>query len=277
MTASSRTHDRYLGIRPGDLDGKSYATYWNPRMAPLPDDVRDALAHGPVAAPLLPTLADAPREFESNVTSLEIGFALAAEGGMHVALRTAMPQVSPEMIDWWFGWHSDEPHRYKLWHPRAHVHAKWHVAPTANATGRARYVGCTSCVDEYIGSQLGSYLIRFVPPEELGFDSRLLSDPRQATAICARIGFAAAPLDFGHLVHYVTRTEGGAEMRSRFWVGGPYARARRGGPIADLAVTAVKRIMKPTAQDGYGLLVHCSQEMSHLATFLPRLYAELTR
>jgi len=31
--------------------------------------------------------------------------------------------------------------------------------------------------------------------------------------------------------------------------------------------------MKPTAAQGYELLVHCSQEMTHLAGFLPALHA----
>ena len=32
----------YLGMKPGDLDGKPYAKYWNPEMKPLPDYVQNA-------------------------------------------------------------------------------------------------------------------------------------------------------------------------------------------------------------------------------------------
>jgi hypothetical protein len=67
------------------------------------------------------------------------------------------------MVDWWFGWHGEEPQRYKLWHPRAHLHACW----TEPGTG---YVGRTSVVDEYIGTSLRRASIRFVPasaPERL--------------------------------------------------------------------------------------------------------------
>jgi hypothetical protein len=37
----------------------------------------------------------------------------------------------------------------------------------------------------------------------------------------------------------------------------------------------VQRVLKPDAQQAAALLVHCSQEMSHLASFLPAIYAEL--
>ena len=275
MTNPSAPSDRHLGMRPGDLDGKPYAGYWNPQMAPLPERAREALAHGPVAAPLLPPLAFAAKSIETPDGGLENGFCLAAGGALHIAIFTDMPGVSPEMVDWWFGWHSDEPERYKLWHPRAHVHAEWRQPPAPAARGRDRYVDCVSCVDEYIGSEMGSYAIRFVPPGELGLDEGRLSDPKQATAVCARVGFANIPFDFGYLAHYVSRAERGVEMRSRFWIGGLHTAARRGGIAGDLAVAVVRRFMKPTASEGSALLVHCSQEMSHLASFLPRLFAEL--
>jgi hypothetical protein len=42
----------YLGMRPGDLDKKWYAKYWNPKMAPLPDHIKEAVLLGPQAWPL---------------------------------------------------------------------------------------------------------------------------------------------------------------------------------------------------------------------------------
>ncbi|MFO0946610.1 MAG: hypothetical protein U1D30_11785 [Planctomycetota bacterium] len=290
----SRAVRKHLGIQPGDLENKPYAKYWNPLMAPLPEHAREALAQGPIAPPMLPAFADAAMVFETSSAALENGFALSPEGALHVAIRTEMPECLPGMVDWWFGWHSEEPQRYKLWHPRAHVHAEWRpnsvaaatrgasevLNPSGNETVQAsairdRYVGRTSCVDEYVGSTLGSYFIRFLNPAELGLDLARLADPRIGTAICARIGFANLPFDFGYLAHYVTRTPGGSVMQSRFWIGGDYARPRRGGLAADLALRVTKRIMRPSARDGAELLVHCSQEMSHLASFLPKLHAEL--
>lgn len=272
--ASGRRKRRYLGIREGDLAGKSYARFWKPVVSRMSDEV-DKVKSGSSPESCFYPFTNAASMFELRRFSPENAFCVAADGSVRVNCRTWMPGVSPEMIDWWFGWHSDEPERYKLWHPQAHVHAEWHTPPPAGATGRARYVGRTSYVDEYIGRRLGSYAIRFVPPESLGFDAMLLADPREATAVCARIGFARIPLDFGWLVHYVTRTDAGCEMRSRFWVGGPHTALRTGGRLGGAASRLIRRVAAPKEENARELLTHCSQEMSHLATFLPGLFAEL--
>jgi hypothetical protein len=266
---------RYLGMRPADLDGKAYAKHWNPTMAPLPAYVREAIAHGPVASPLLPPLERAPDLLARGYHELEDGIALQPGGALHVAVRTEMPRTSPAMVDWWFGWHSAEAPRYKLWHPRAHVHAAWRTPKPPGLRGRAAYVGRVSIVDEYVGSELGRYAIGFVAPASLGFDETALADPERATVVCARVGFAKAPFDFGYLVHHVRLVAGGAEMRSRFWLGGRHAAVRRGGVAGAVAARAAGRLLAPGAAEGLALLVHCSQEMSHLASFLPGLYAEL--
>ncbi len=272
------THPRpdrplHLGLGAAELEGKPYARFWRPAMAPLAAHVREALLVGPVAEPLLPRLEDVAGMLEGGDGPLEDGFGFARDGAAVIACRTAMPGCAPSMVDWWFGWHGAEPQRYKLWHPRAHVHAAWDAPDAPGSTGRARYVGRTSFVDEYVGSRMNHVTIRFVRPVELGLDEARL-DPEVATAVCARIGFAAAPVDLGWLVHHVRRVPGGAEMRSRFWLGGRHAGVRAGvlGPAASWVARKVKRA---TLADCAALLVHCAQEMSHLAGFLPALHPEL--
>jgi hypothetical protein len=266
---------RALGLNPDELRGKPYAAFWNPTMAPLAAHVRDALARGPIAPPLLPPLASAPRLLAPGDHAVETGFTLDGRGALHVAVQTDMPGASPAMLDWWFGWHGSEAARYKLWHPRAHVHAAWGAPAREGTRGRARYVGRISYVEEYIGGRAGRYAIRFVPPTEVGLDAEALADPEESTAICARVGFADYPVDFGYLIHHVRRTERGAEMRSRFWVGGPYAGARSGSRAGAIAARIARVVRRPSAHDGHALLVHCAEEMAHLASFLPRLYAAL--
>jgi hypothetical protein len=261
----------YLGVRAGDLDGKPYAKYWNPQMAPLSPHAREAVVVGPVASALLPPLAEAPRLLESGDQELENGFGLCDDGSLHVAVRTEMPNVAPAMWDWWFGWHSDEPQRYKLWHPRAHVYAAWD-RPPSGAAGRERYLGRVSFVDEYLGSELSRIAVQFVPPALLGFNEGALGD---GALICARIGFTDHPLDFGWLIHHVRRVAGGAEMRSRFFIGGAHGAVRGAGRAGEVAARAIGRFVKPTLDNGRDLLVHCAQEMAHLAAFLPALHDEL--
>ncbi len=63
-------------------------------------------------------------------------------------------------------------------------------------------------------------------------------------------------------------------MRSRFWLGGPGVAPRRDLPVVGRAVPAlVRRLVPLGARQAGELLVHCAQEMAHLAALLPELYA----
>ena len=264
---------RHLGWSEADLASKPYARFPNPRLAPLPDHIRAALHRGPVPEPLLPRLEAASENLFGAAPVLEDGFTLTTGGAIHVTARTDLPGVTPAMIDWWFGWHNDSPERYKLWHPQAHVHAAWLEPPPAGSRGRARYVGHTSIVDEYIGSNLIRAAIRFVNPKTLGFTDTSLDNQKQATIVCARTGLGDFPIDVGYLAHHFRRTATGSEMRSRFWIGGRYA-AGRGGAIGAALARAGRLVMRPTEADARALFVHCAEEMQHLASFLPGIFGE---
>lgn len=259
---------RRLGWSDNELATLPYARFWNPVMADISADAHRAVANSPMAEELFPPMAEAI----GSIVDAEVqnGFAVASSGEVYVNLVTEMPDVTPGMIDWWFGWHSDSPERYKLWHPQAHVHAQWAEQPPAESTGRARYVGSTSQVDEYLGSALFRGAIQFRRPEELGLVDAAVAGGVDATAVCARIGLVDMPIDMGYLAHHVAAVPGGSVMRSRFWAGGEYLAARTTSLRA--AIPVAKRVIGLTELDARSLLVHCSQEMTHLASFLPALY-----
>lgn len=270
MRTSKAVPGRHLGWSDADLKAKPYARFWRPQMAPLAGHARLALDQGPLAEPLLPPLSRANEMFAGE--GVENGFALTADGGMRIAIRTEMPDVTPAMVDWWFGWHSDSPERYKLWHPNAHVHAAWRKAPRANTRGRERYIGQTSIVDEFIGSGLLRLAISFIPASELALNDETLHDAAKATAICAHSTLAGVPIKAGYLAHLVQARSGGAVMRSRFWIGGALVAPLH--PLAAPIAAMARRQLQSTESDARALLVHCAQEMAHLAAFLPALYRE---
>ena len=270
MKSSKPISGRYLGYRAAD-HALPYARFFNPNLAPLAPHVCAALDRGGVPDLLLPDIDQAAQNLFGDALVLEDGFVLTKDGGMRVSVRTDMPGVTPAMVDWWFGWHGDAPAKYKLWHPQAHVHVGWRDPPPSGASGRALYVGQTSLVDEYIASDLIRGSIRFVPPARFGFTDPRLDDDRQATIVCARIGLGDAPIDVGYLAHHVRAVPGGSEMRSRFWMGGKHVGGRN--LIGGLAAGLAKRVLRLTEADARALLVHCAQEMPHLAAFLPELYA----
>ena len=262
----------YLGYRDADFD-TPFARFFDPDMAPVASHVVSALDEGPQAPKLLTPLDSVGALLEGDEPT-ENGYALCRDGSVRIAVHTVMPGVTPEMWDWWFGWHGSDSRRYKLWHPRAHLYVQWADSGEADRRGRARYVGRTSFVDEYLGSTLALATIRFVAPAELGFDESKL-DPVRQTVICARVGSSQHPVEIGYLVHHVRTTDAGAEMRSRFWIGGTHIEARAQGAPVRKAVAAVgRRLFTPTETNARELLVHCAKEMAHLAARLAEIYGE---
>jgi hypothetical protein len=96
-----------------------------------------------------------------------------------------------------------------------------------------------------------------------------LEDVGDGSAICARLGSADVPVEVGWLVHHVRSTLDGAEMRSRYWMGGRHVAVRHGNRLTDGVIRPVAGRQLPNPRD---LLVHCAQEMNYLAGFLPQLY-----
>jgi len=257
--------ETYLGYRPDDGDTE-WGSFFNPEMAPLPRHIVTALEHGPQADEVLLALDDVATLLDDGYHATENGYGRTRDGGLQVSARTDMPRVTPAMWDWWFGWHGSDARRYKLWHPRAHVSAQWR-----DPGPDGRYIGRTSLVQEYIGSNYAKIGISFIEPAVLGIDRGKLEDAG-AVAVCARVGSVELPVDIGWLVHYIRPTADGAEMRSRFWKGGPHVAVRGGNRLTDTAVRVLVARQLPDPRD---LLVHCAQEMNHLAAFLPDLYKKL--
>jgi hypothetical protein len=227
-------------------------------MASLPRHVVEALEHGPQAEPTLPTFGDLPAMLNEGYQQTENGYGVLRDGGVQVSVRTDMPGVTPQMWAWWFGWHGSDARRYKLWHPRAHVSARW-----SDGGGAGSHLGRTSLVQEYLGSTFSRPAIQFVEPSSLGLN------PADEVAICARLGSSDIPVDLGWLVHHVRPTPNGAEMRSRFWMGGRHVALRLGTSLAGRVLRPIAARQLPDPRD---LMVHCAQEMNHLAGFLPQLH-----
>jgi hypothetical protein len=252
--------DGYLGYRQADAQTR-WAEFFNPEMAPLPPHVVTALEHGPQAAPVLPEFDEAASLLQPGYEQTENGYGTLRDGGIQVSVRTDMPDVTPEMWSWWFGWHGSQSSRYKLWHPRAHVSARWD-----DDEPDGHYVGRTSLIEEYIGSKFTKGAISFVEPGTLRIDAKRLGTD---IAVCGRIGAADLPVDIGWLIHHVRSTPGGSEMRSRFWMGGRHVAVRGGNGLTDRVVRPIAARQLPGPRD---LLVHCAQEMNHLAKILPRIH-----
>ncbi|MEO1625422.1 MAG: FAD-binding protein, partial [Bacteroidota bacterium] len=245
-----------------------YKPFLREQMATIHKDI---LAHSETALPwgTLPDIDDMMQLEKAGNMAVETGFSLAPDGSIAVAVKTLMPTTTPQMWDWWFGWHGSENERYKLWHPQAHLSAKWADGRKDNC-----YIGRDSIIREYIGKDLLDAVIQFKSPLEFGFSHDAINRKDKAVYICAKIGHPKFPIDYGYLVHQVRQTAEGTEMRSRFWMSGKYVSARHDNFIHNTAVKVLQKFKSMPKNFGQDLLLHCAEEMSHLASILPQLHEE---
>ena len=98
-------------------------------------------------------------------------------------------------------------------------------------------------------------------------------------AVCARAGALEEPMNYSTMCHLVYDTEGGAEMRSVFWMGD--VSKREGNENVSsieglIANTWAARSMLIDDAMATNLMDHATEEMGILAGFLPDLYATET-
>lgn len=264
----------YEGMRPGDLEGKPYARFWQPEMSPLPVAVADALRAGKQGKALGLELSEAARLLEPGDLPLENGFADLDSGQTLVAVRTEMPGCTGAMFEWWMGWHTVEAERYKLWHPRDHVAngTREMLGDDPSLSDREKYM-TTHYVTEYIGGRRYEIRITFVDPAELFGEGADLTAGGTTALICGRVDLQDAPIHLGWLVHQIRECEGRTEMRSRFWLGVPEVLGSSKDDLRNklLGSAVVRRLLVPRTL-GRDMVVHCAMEMNHLARFLPQLF-----
>src|SRR5262245_39124394 len=66
-------------------------------------------------------LADVDRLLDPAPLPVETGWCFRSDRVGYVAVRTSLPGVSAEQVEWWFDWHPRDPDRYRAWHPLAHT------------------------------------------------------------------------------------------------------------------------------------------------------------
>ncbi|PKF74850.1 hypothetical protein CW752_07035 [Chryseobacterium sp. PMSZPI] len=172
------------------------------------------------------------------------------DGTGYVSSILEMKGVTPEMFDWWFTWHQLDPLRYKIWDH--YVHYDVAVGKKERETLLSDRIPIheknwevTHLINEDIGMGAADINIKFVSPEEFGFDMSQFKEPNVGTAICAK--------GFINMVHFVRRTKNGIELRSRFWL---------------------SKELNPTNNALRGLNYHALEEYTNLEKILPMLYKE---
>lgn len=172
---------------------------------------------------------------------LETGYYRLPNGQMHVAVLTQMPGCKAEMIEWWFG-HVLDNDSFKMWHPKSHLSLEWDKLHSPG-----HYIGSGCIVKVRMGGRNKKLRIHFHEPSEF-LDTSLFEKGKVRATICANI-YEVDKVPRGRMVHLVRDTEFDSEIRGRFW------------------------LYNSSEEEGGELMQQCIEKMSHLAAFLPNLYA----
>ena len=154
--------------------------YLSRPMTPPSAEVLIAIERGSigVADALLRTQLD--RLLDPAPLAAETGWCTFDDGIGYVAVRTPMPGVTGEMVEWWYMWNSRDPVRYQIWSPGAH---DWTHAEEKGGPARAkRHWGVVNYPVEDIGLGMSNLRIEFAPPSQLGFSSDAVDDVAEAAA-----------------------------------------------------------------------------------------------
>ena len=205
--------------------------------------------------------------------TVENGWCTLPDGVGFVAVRTSMPAVTGEMVDWWFDWHPRDPLRYRIWHPLAHFSNS--LEPPLEPSAKAHW-GAVHHPVEDVGTGRVRARIAFVAPAELGFADDALGDPHVATIVCGWVGDETRRVRHSVMAHVFLADGDGVVLRSHFWLGSairPYAP----GVIAGLAEQVLNRppVRRAALPAGLpqALARHCAEEYANLAAILPELHA----
>lgn len=244
-----------------------YAKYFFAPMAEIPQEKLD-IWHADMADPALATPIERRNDFlDDKDIKLPIGFTVAPNGTGFVANVTFMPGVTPEMIDWWFGWHCvGSDLRYKIWDPEDHYYARamqpdYVLDPKVPLNQKTW--GVTHDILENIGLGPDPLKLSFKKPSDLGYDMAKIGTSTCSTMVCA-VGVSGSP---AVMTHKAIAAESGIWFKSHFWMG--YGLNEQGEIVKLVPDGASVPEAVPRALFGHNI-----KEFSNLAAILPKVYAE---
>lgn len=256
----------------------SYSKYWYWTQLPL-----NPLSQELLREPMDPRYALAPENlnelFKPGYLERENGVCIMPNGTGYQANYIWMPNVTVDMIDWWYVWHFVRPPsvpedqgnlRYKIWCPQEHVDTGFEDeysrqrALDESLPLRVRRYGQKNFITESIDGGEGDNILHLHAichdPEDFGFDPKLVNLPENGTMVTAECG--------DDLSVYQFRPYGtGVEMRVRCYRG-MRLEGKKFVPVPGYNITFEQLV---------GMSNHVLVEYPNLARFLPELYAEESR
>ena len=232
----------------------------NKPLPQMPSEMKEALKVNQITK----TPFNCKNEILSNTElQTEVGFTKMDDDIYLVSMTCLMPNVTVEMIEWWFWWHTQDSLRYQVWYPGDHISIKYHKKDKYFFEGEKvpEFVPNTQLPVERIGGMKMPLRIDFVTPEEFGFSRQIMQENNIPKILCGHVGAFNNFVKHTEMAHIFKQTEDGLFMISRFWLG------------STMKNPLLKKIII-TEDMARGMAEHCCIEYRNLCEILPMLYAE---
>lgn len=240
---------------------KSYYKYYLEEMAEVPDELYKQAAQAKLTSDQVLSVHDVNLLFEPGYLPVERGYCALPDGTAYMANILFMPDVTPEMFDWWFAWHTLDSLRYKIWDREDHMYCMTRNPEQVRdprLSWREKYQNTLCDITEAFGPEPKDVVVPFVPPENMGFD------PAKLRTFDGTIIAMASEDSRTISCHFVRPVSGGVELRTRFWFG---MCLRNGKPERFDDSKLPEQLPK-------SLLLHNIKEFTNLARLLPRIFPE---
>ncbi len=272
------THD--LAKRPPltpEEEARPFAKYYYDEM-PRPNPGHFEMMNQPCDPAKAITPDEMNRLLDPGDLDVEIGWCNLPNGAGFIANRIIYPNITPEMIDWWFAWHPLENLRYRIWYPPQHGGLMLSPANRARILDDSvpvaeRNWGVIHHVTENCNCGMENIDINFMSPKDFGFDMTRWKKPYVST-FAGGFGWAVAVEKTDESItapaimcHIFRPHKDGLEHRTRFWMG-----YRFSGGKPELSLPPGIAVPPAAVQ---GLARHNVCEFTRFRDFLPRIYAEL--
>ncbi|MCY7172318.1 hypothetical protein MK516_07245 [Streptococcus gallolyticus subsp. gallolyticus] len=259
-----------------ELQKKSYYQYFNnPELEEISDQEIKQLIGKPQEAEGLSFKKRSilqNQDFEDEPS----GYYLLEDGGILFSCTTEVPNLTGDMMDWWFLWHQFDALRYALWNPEDHKGIRIIPENLKRFTNEKlpynqRLWGTNSYPFESMNGEDGGeeIEIKFVNPETVGYDNSKIG----STACQSIVVAPGLQEQGGHQVPiFMTETlrqgpQGDNVWVARWWLGCGVAEDG-----SDVIIDLPNR--EKIAQKAAMLVVHSRKEMQHLNKVLPKLYSD---
>lgn len=239
------------------MKAEAYSYYMNMKNPDLDPEIEKILGNKPHINTV--DYQDVNRIFEKEELQNEIGFVKLKNGDYLVAMKTQMPNVKTEMVEWWFWWHVQKKERYQIWYPGEHLSTSYASRNKQYFTKMFKeFEENTVYPVERVGKKTITLSIQFVEPKKFGISEASIKKIKNGFLLCGFVGVLKGIIQHTKMLHYFKPKENGIELISRFWLGNGLPRV-------------LKRIAANEGQ-AYEMAKHCSIEYTRLGIILPELY-----